>query len=87
MKKFLALVLALVMTMSLVTISAGAKDFSDADAINYDEAVEVLTAIGVVDGYTDGNHHNNGTGAYDYAQDSKYGTAFAAFQVTKRQSK
>ena len=54
MKKFLSLVLALVMTMSLVTISAGAKDFSDADAINYDEAVEVLTAIGVVDGYTDG---------------------------------
>ena len=54
MKKFLSLVLALVMTMSLVTISAGAKDFSDADAINYDEDVEVLTAIGVVDGYTDG---------------------------------
>ena len=31
MKKFLALVLALVMTMSLVTISAGAEDFTDAD--------------------------------------------------------
>ena len=29
MKKFLSLVLALVMTMSLVTVSAGAKDFSD----------------------------------------------------------
>ena len=29
MKKFLALVLALVMTMSLVTISAGAEDFTD----------------------------------------------------------
>ena len=29
MKKFLSLVLALVMTMSLVTISAGAKDFTD----------------------------------------------------------
>ena len=28
MKKFLSLVLALVMTMSLVTVSAGAKDFS-----------------------------------------------------------
>ena len=28
MKKFLSLVLALVMTMSLVTISAGAKDFT-----------------------------------------------------------
>ena len=29
MKKFLSLVLALVMTMSLVTVSAGAKDFTD----------------------------------------------------------
>ena len=28
MKKFLSLVLALVMTMSLVTVSAGAKDFT-----------------------------------------------------------
>ena len=29
MKKFLSVVLALVMTMSLVTITAGAKDFTD----------------------------------------------------------
>ena len=48
MKKFLALVLALVMTMSLVTISAGAEDFADADAITYDEAVAVMSAIEVV---------------------------------------
>ena len=33
MKKFLSLVLALVMTMSLVTVSAGAKDFSDSTKI------------------------------------------------------
>ena len=33
MKKFLSLVLALVMTMSLVTISAGAKDFTDDDKV------------------------------------------------------
>ena len=55
MKKFLSLVLALVMTMSLVTISAGAKDFADDDAITYEEAVAVLSEIGVVDGYTDGS--------------------------------
>jgi hypothetical protein len=55
MKKFLALVLALVMTMSLVTISAGAEDFTDADSINYADAVEVMTAIGVVGGYADGS--------------------------------
>ena len=54
MKKFLSLVLALVMTMSLVTISAGAADFTDDDSITYKEAVDVMTAIGVVDGYTDG---------------------------------
>jgi len=55
MKKFLSLVLALVMTMSLVTISAGAADFTDDEAITYEEAVEVMTAIGVVSGYQDGS--------------------------------
>ena len=55
MKKFLSLVLALVMTMSLVTISAGAKDFTDADKVNYDEAIAVLSAVKVIDGYTDGS--------------------------------
>ena len=55
MKKFLALVLALVMTMSLVTISAGAEDFTDADKVTYSEAVEVMTAIEVVGGYADGS--------------------------------
>ena len=55
MKKFLALVLALVMTMSLVTISAGAKDFTDDSTIAYSEAVDVMTAIGVVGGYADGS--------------------------------
>ena len=55
MKKFLSLVLALVMTMSLVTISAGAKDFTDGDKIKYTEAIDVVSAIAVVDGYSDGS--------------------------------
>ena len=55
MKKFLSLVLALVMTMSLVTVSAGAKDFTDDGEITYKEAVDVISAIGVVDGYSDGD--------------------------------
>ena len=55
MKKFLSLVLALVMTMSLVTVSAGAKDFTDDDKITYDEAVAVMSAVKVIDGYTDGS--------------------------------
>ena len=50
MKKLLALVLALVMSMSLVTISNAA--FKDADKItaDHEEAVEVMSAIGVLVG-------------------------------------
>ena len=61
MKKFLSLVLALVMTMSLVTISAGAKDFTDDDKVTYEEAVNVISEIGVVDGYTDGSFNPQGS--------------------------
>ncbi len=58
MKKFLSLVLALIMTMSLVTISAGAteyRDLTDKDEIQYEEAVAVLNRIGVITGYEDGS--------------------------------
>ena len=53
MKKLLALVLALVMSMSLVTISNAA--FKDADKISNKEAVEVMNAIGVLVGDDKGN--------------------------------
>ena len=53
MKKLLALVLALVMTMFLVTISNAA--FSDADKIDHKEAVEVMNALGVINGMPDGS--------------------------------
>ena len=55
MKKFLSLALALVMTMSLVTISAGAKDFTDNSKITYADAVDVMSTIKVVDGYAEGD--------------------------------
>jgi len=55
MKKFLSLVQALVMTMSLVTVSAGAKDFTDNSKINYKEAVDVMSAAKVIDGYAEGD--------------------------------
>ena len=61
MKKFLSLVLALVMTMSLVTVSAGAKDFSDNSKIAYKEAVDVMSAVKVIDGYTDGSFNPTAT--------------------------
>ena len=53
MKKLLALVLALVMSMSLVTISNAA--FKDADSIDYKEAVDVMNAVGVFIGDEKGN--------------------------------
>ena len=61
MKKFLSLVLALVMTMSLVTVSAGAKDFGDNGDINYKEAVDVMSALEIIDGYADGDFRPQGT--------------------------
>lgn len=56
MKKLLALVLTLVMTMSLMTVS-NAATFSDDANIDYKEAVEVMAAVGVLAG--------DGTGAFD----------------------
>ena len=53
MKKLLALVLALVMSMSLVTISNAA--FKDADSFDYKEAVDVMNAVGVLIGDEKGN--------------------------------
>ena len=53
MKKLLALVLALVMSMSLVTISNAA--FKDADSIDNKEAVDVMNAVGVFVGDEKGN--------------------------------
>ena len=53
MKKLLALVLALVMSRSLVTISNAA--FKDADSIDYKEAVDVMNAVGVFIGDEKGN--------------------------------
>ena len=64
MKKFLSLVLALVMTMSLFTISAGAteyKDLTDKSTIQYPEAVAVLNKLGIITGYEDGSFNPTGS--------------------------
>ena len=64
MKKFLSMVLALVMTMSLVTVSAGAKDFTDSEKLSgerYEEAVNVMSEMGIIDGYADGSFQPQGT--------------------------
>src|SRR5574344_2098906 len=61
MKKLLALVLALVMTLSLCTISNAAfPDAKDIDA-SYEEAVAVLNGMGVFKGYEDGSFKPEGS--------------------------
>ena len=60
LKKILALVMALVMSLSLVTI-ANAADFTDSDDISYEEAVDVMSTIGVINGMDDGSFDPNGT--------------------------
>ena len=59
LKKVLAMALALVMSLSLVTI-ANAADFSDDADISYKEAVDVMSAIGVINGYEDGSFQPEG---------------------------
>ncbi len=54
MKKFLSLVLTLALALSLVTVSAGATDFDDDGDITYQEAIDVIAGLGIVDGYSDG---------------------------------
>ncbi len=60
LKKVLAMVLALVMSLSLVTI-ANAADFSDSADIDYGEAVDVMSTIGVIDGVGNNSFDPDGT--------------------------
>ena len=60
MKKFLSLVLALTMALSLVTVSAGATSFEDDGDITYQEAVTVIAGLGIVEGYDDGSFNPTG---------------------------
>ena len=54
LKKTLCVVLAVVMAVGTLAITASATDFADDADITYKEAVEVLTSLGVLDG-TDNN--------------------------------
>ncbi len=62
LKKILAMVLALVMSLSLMA-TAGAADFPDASSINekYETAIEVLEGLGVFKGYQDGTFQPQGS--------------------------
>lgn len=54
-KKVLALVLAVVMLLSFATVASAADStsYKDVDDIDYTEAVDVLSAIGILDGFPD----------------------------------
>ena len=57
LKKFLALVLAMVMTLSLmVTVNAANVEFSDSESVTeaFQEHITVLAGMGVIQGYEDG---------------------------------
>jgi len=64
MKKLLAMVLALVMTLSLVTMANAAElsDLTDAEAVDstYDVAVGLLVDAGIIAGYPDGSFRPQG---------------------------
>ena len=62
MKKTLSLVLALVMTVSLFAVapSGASAAFSDANSITYKEAVDVIYALGIMGGYSDGSFRPQG---------------------------
>lgn len=60
MKKLLALVMALVMSIGLVTIGTNAA-FNDADKIEHKEAVQIMASLGILAGKEDGNFDPQGT--------------------------
>ena len=58
LKRTLSLVLAALMLMGMMVVSAGAasKDFTDKDEIQNKEAVEVMVALNVISGKDDGSY-------------------------------
>jgi|GEM_PF-1034258 len=65
LKKTLALVLSVALAVSLLAVGASAATtsttFSDASSVQYTEAVNVMTAVGVINGYSDGSFKPAGT--------------------------
>ena len=50
-RKVLALVLVVATLFSFVAMTASAKEYTDGDKVSYTEAVDVLSAIGILNGY------------------------------------
>ena len=61
LKKVLALVLAVVMIMGTVAV-ASAKDYTDVKTTDtYADAIDILSSLGILDGFTDGTFKPEGT--------------------------
>lgn len=60
-RKVLALVLVVATLFSFVAMTASAKEYTDTDKVSYTEAVDVLSAIGILNGYTDGSFRPTNT--------------------------
>ena len=61
LKRVLSLALALVMVLGMMVITTSAADYTDAESIKYEEAVEVMSEIGILDGNPDGSFNPKGT--------------------------
>lgn len=60
-RKVLALVLVVATLFSFVAMTASAKEYTDGDKVSYTEAVDVLSAIGILEGYPDGSFKPSNT--------------------------
>ena len=60
-RKVLALVVATLFSFVAMVSAKDADDYSDYDKVNYAEAVDVLSAIGILDGYPDGTFRPTNT--------------------------
>lgn len=56
LKRVLSLGLASVMLLGMMVVGASAKDFTDAEDIIHDEAVEVMVALSIINGKEDGSY-------------------------------
>lgn len=61
-RKVLALILVVATLFSFVAMASAKtlEDYSDASEVNYEEAVDVLSALGIINGYTDGTFKPEG---------------------------
>ena len=60
LKKVLSLVLCMAMMLSIMVVGAGAA-FKDQEKIVNDEAVDMCSALNIINGYTDGSYKPEGT--------------------------